>query len=98
MYTYNATVVRWVDGDTVILDVDLGFFVSTRQHFRLIDVDTPERGELNYDAARLCAQEVCPVGSQLEILTAKTEKYGRWLVSIPQVAEALLLRNLLKVK
>lgn len=42
LYRYRATVVRWIDGDTVDMDVDLGFGVTIRQRFRLHGVDTPE--------------------------------------------------------
>lgn len=42
LYTYAATVVRWIDGDTVELDVDLGFQITKRERFRLHGVDTPE--------------------------------------------------------
>lgn len=42
-YCYNARVKRVVDGDTVILDIDLGFdVVLSNQKVRLYGVDTPE--------------------------------------------------------
>jgi micrococcal nuclease len=49
---YRARFRRVVDGDTVELDVDLGFSVITRQLIRVRYVDTPERGEPNYSQAR----------------------------------------------
>ena len=42
MYTYRAKLVKVVDGDTVDLDVDLGFHTTLRIRGRLIGVDTPE--------------------------------------------------------
>ena len=43
MYEYKATIVRVVDGDTVDVDIDLGFDVWLRsQRIRLFGVDTPE--------------------------------------------------------
>ena len=43
MYEYKATIVRVVDGDTVDVDIDLGFDVWVRsQRIRLFGVDTPE--------------------------------------------------------
>ena len=98
MYTYNATVVRWIDGDTVQLAVDLGFNISMVQIFRLLGIDTPERGEPNYHEARECSISIAPVNTQLKIVTHKRDKYGRWLTEIPQVADALTKRSLLKVK
>jgi len=41
-YLYHAKVERWVDGDTVDLEVDLGFKVSVHERFRLFGIDTPE--------------------------------------------------------
>lgn len=43
MYEYNAKVVRVVDGDTVDVDIDLGFgIVYANQRIRLYGIDTPE--------------------------------------------------------
>lgn len=42
-YEYNATVTEVVDGDTIVVDIDLGFDVMfTNQKVRLLGVDTPE--------------------------------------------------------
>ena len=42
-YEYNAKVTEIVDGDTVVIDIDLGFdVVFTKQKVRLLGVDTPE--------------------------------------------------------
>lgn len=89
LYRYSACVVRWVDGDTVDLLVELGFHVRTIQRFRLIGVNTPERGQPGYAEARACAESVLPPGSRLEITSQKSDKYGRWLVELPEVTLAL---------
>jgi len=42
-YEYNAKVTEVVDGDTVVIDIDLGFdVVFVNQKVRLLGVDTPE--------------------------------------------------------
>ncbi len=42
-YEYNATVIDVVDGDTITVDIDLGFSVKlANQKVRLLGVDTPE--------------------------------------------------------
>lgn len=42
-YEYNATVTSVVDGDTVVVDIDLGFNVKFQnQKVRLLGIDTPE--------------------------------------------------------
>ena len=44
-YLYRAVVVRVVDGDTIDVDIDLGFYVWIRkQRIRLIGIDAPETG------------------------------------------------------
>ena len=43
MYEYRATLLKIVDGDTVDVDIDLGFgIVLTDQRIRLYGIDTPE--------------------------------------------------------
>jgi micrococcal nuclease len=43
MYEYNCKIVRVIDGDTVDVDIDLGFDVCLKkQRIRLFGVDTPE--------------------------------------------------------
>jgi len=47
MYEYNANLVRVYDGDTIWVDIDLGFGIWMKnQAVRLANIDTPEvRGE-----------------------------------------------------
>ena len=43
MYTYRVRKVhKVVDGDTIDVDIDLGFNVSFYQRVRLAGIDTPE--------------------------------------------------------
>mgnify|MGYP000163561762 CR=1 FL=1 len=45
MYDYRVTdVIRVIDGDTVDLRIDIGFHLSAALRFRLLSIDTPERG------------------------------------------------------
>ena len=42
-YEYHAKVINVVDGDTIVVDIDLGFnVVLSNQSVRLLGVDTPE--------------------------------------------------------
>lgn len=42
-YEYHAIVTEVVDGDTIVIDLDLGFDIKfTNQKVRLLGVDTPE--------------------------------------------------------
>lgn len=99
-YEYKATVVRWVDGDTVDLRVDLGFRMFAETRFRLYGIDTPERGQPGYADATKSAESLAPAGSPVRIETYKdADKYGRWLAlvypigdygSIPDVSNQLI--------
>lgn len=85
-YTYQAKVTRVVDGDTVDCDVDLGFRTFTRIRFRLLDVDTPERGQDGFrectDKLRDLLKECEDLDGNILIHSRKTGKYGRWLATI----------------
>jgi micrococcal nuclease len=89
MFTYTATVVRWVDGDTVDLDADLGFKMTLRDRFRLYGIDTPERRPKKSDfttdearreeikkadAALAYCEKLAPAGTKLIVRTFKDEQ------------------------
>lgn len=82
LYTYRATIDRWIDGDTVDMLVDLGFRITTHQRFRLIGVDTPERGQAGYVEARQVAESVYPPGETVVVSTESrsraTSTAGTW--------------------
>ena len=43
MYEYRATVVKVIDGDTVDVDIDLGFGICMKdERVRIMGIDTPE--------------------------------------------------------
>jgi micrococcal nuclease len=91
MYEYKATVKRVIDGDSLVLDIDLGFYMFMNEtKIRLYGLDTPE---MNSDNPLLRLQAVLatrylydnlPVGSKVTIKTVldKREKYGRLLATI----------------
>lgn len=97
---YAATVVRWVDGDTVELSVDLGQSVHVVKKYRLARIDAPEiRRKAGVTAAEKEAglklledlKQEFPVGTAFFISTNKTGKYGRYLVEmfLPETGECL---------
>ena len=81
MYEYKATVENVVDGDTVDLAVDLGFKVSTRQRVRLARIDTPERSQPGYAAARDFVREAV-LNKPVMLKTAKVSKWGYYLAEV----------------
>jgi micrococcal nuclease len=92
MYEYKATIDRWVDGDTVDVDIDLGFDVVLRdQRVRLYGINTPESRTRDLEekakglAAKARVNEMAPVGTVVTLLTHKYDakgKFGRILGAI----------------
>jgi len=88
MHTYKCTILRVVDGDTVDVDIDLGFGVWMRkERIRVLGIDTPEsrtrdKVEKTYGImAKEFVKSYLPVGSVQTLQTEKdgTGKFGRIL-------------------
>lgn len=88
VYVYRGTVYDVYDGDTIRVDVELGFYqVAIRQRFRLFGINTPEvRGEERQRGieVRDYVRSIIPKGTEVIVQTIKdkTGKYGRWLAVI----------------
>ena len=82
MYEYDAKILRVVDGDTLAVECDLGFDVSTRLNVRLSGLDAPERNTVEGKAAIAWLEvEIATRGSDCTLRTIKDrrEKFGRYL-------------------
>ena len=88
MYEYRCKVTRVVDGDTVDVDIDLGFGVWLhKERVRLYGIDTPESRTRDLEEKKygLIAKEhikaFMPVGSMQTLVTMKDKagKFGRIL-------------------
>ena len=88
MYEYKSRVTKVVDGDTVDVDIDLGFsIILSNQRIRLAGIDTPESRTRDLEEKKfgLLAKEMvesyCPIGSTVTLRTSKDErgKFGRIL-------------------
>lgn len=82
LYFYNAIVLRWIDGDTVDLSVDLGFNVWIKERFRLAGIDTPERGKPGYMEATEFVKQLASSGTRVVVESNLKDKYGRYLATI----------------
>ena len=80
MFEYNCKMVRVVDGDTVDVDIDLGFGVWLRkQRIRLYAIDTPE-SRTSDDVEKvygLAAKDFLIKWTNAGDLTLKTFKDGK---------------------
>jgi micrococcal nuclease len=88
MYTYSAKLIRVIDGDTVDLEIDLGFDISIRQRLKLYGVDTPDSRSVNSDTkqkgleAKQRLTELLPRQFKITTILNKRGKYGRVLGTI----------------
>lgn len=83
--TFQAKLVRVVDGDTVELMCDTGFYSTHTVKFRLADIDTPELKQAGgADARQAITGLLAAYGTGwFTIHSDGIDKYGRWLVTIP---------------
>jgi len=86
MYEYNCKIVRVVDGDTVDVDIDLGFGTwRCSERIRLYGVDTPEcrtRDDEEKAAgllAKAFVEDALHVGGTYTLQTREKGKFGRFL-------------------
>lgn len=78
---FHVKVERVIDGDSVVLVVDLGNKITWRDSFRLLGIDTPERGGQGYAEASAHLEQLLANGlSRIE--THRADKYGRWLADL----------------
>ena len=94
MYTYKARLNRIIDGDSIVLDIDLGFDMwMNNQHIRIYGIDTPESRTRDLDEKARGKMATAHVSSLLEpgdiviINTYKDKggKFGRILGKITNV-------------
>lgn len=98
--SFPVTVVRWVDADTVDVDVELGLsVVMTNVRLRLPGVDAYEvRGEERERglAAVAFAEALLPVGTKTMLVTdGKRGKYGRLIADLVCDESGLLMTKAL---
>lgn len=87
MYTYSALVTDVYDGDTITVDIDLGFGIKiTNQKIRLVGINAPElKGKTKAEGLKSknkLTELVLNKQIKIETIKDKTEKYGRLLGKI----------------
>ena len=95
-YEYRACYVENHDGDTVRLDVDLGFHIVVRETFRLWGINAPElKGDTKAEAERSRdGLRAKLLGAEFVIRTRRgQEKYGRWLCEIQLPNEPMTVND-----
>jgi len=87
MYNYKAKVLDIYDGDTMTVEIDLGFTIKFTAKLRLLGIDTPEirskdqtEKALAYEARDYLRNLL--LNKEVTINTTKKGKYGRYLATI----------------
>lgn len=75
-YVRRAIVRRVVDGDTVALDVDLGFWTHALMLCRLVGLNARELNEPGGQDARAHLMGMLPVGSEVRVASISPDKYA----------------------
>jgi micrococcal nuclease len=109
MYEYKAEIIRVIDGDTIEVDIDLGFcFWARKQTIRLFGVDAPEirsrdKEEVKYGKmskafvekfCRNCNDKVI-IQTEIEDVISGKEKFGRILGIIKDPESGRILNTIL---
>ena len=100
---YKAKVTRVIDGDTLDVDIDLGFGIRFKTRIRLAGINAPElRTKKGVDAKKVVEKMLEEANYEVYLRTFKGKdyidqkgKYGRWLalVLIPRGKENYELLN-----
>ena len=83
-YRYRAKLDRVVDGDTMDVVIDLGFYVVLRERVRLAGIDTPEIYRVKKDSEEykrgMEAKEYVEkrLRENGNAMVIETEKRGKW--------------------
>lgn len=76
-WTVPATVLRIVDGDTIRLDLDLGWHTYRIENCRIAGINAPELTTDAGKAARSYAQQFLPLDTEVVFESTCLDKYGR---------------------
>lgn len=73
---YRGVVARVVDGDTVDVQLDLGFDLTVHARVRLAGVNAPELGTFAGRASAAYMRELLPEGASVDVRSVGWDKYG----------------------
>lgn len=84
IYEYKAKVLDVYDGDTMTVNIDLGFDISIKKKVRLLGLDAPEIKTKDKSEKKLAIEirdflREMLLGKEVVVITEKPDKYGRSL-------------------
>lgn len=85
-HDHLAEILRWIDGDSLVVKADLDFRIYHVMVVRVYGIDAPEvvgATKAAGLAAKAFAESLLPVGVTVKFVSHMPgDKYGRWLASI----------------
>lgn len=106
-FTRKAKVVRVIDGDTIEVDIDLGFYSTIRQRIRLLRVNCDEIVGINSQSGleSKIFTESKVLNKDIYLVTEKTDTFSRWLGEVyfyendqlKNLSDELLKNNLAEI-
>jgi micrococcal nuclease len=100
MHTYKIDkIVKIIDGDTIDVIINLGFYISIKHRVRLKDIDAAEIRTLDLEekaqglAAKVWLEEQLSREGEWIIETYKEDKYGRILGTLYLVGDPVTINE-----
>ncbi len=83
-YTYEAVIDRVIDGDTLLVVIEVGFRIKVYDKLRLRGIDCPELGTPEGERAKRFVAGLLPAGSVIVLKSHKTrtDTYGRFVADV----------------
>jgi micrococcal nuclease len=76
-WTVPATVLKVIDGDTMRLQLDLGWSIYRVERCRVAQINSPELSTDEGEAAKAYAEQLLPVGAPVTFVSKRLDNYGR---------------------
>ena len=88
LFTYTAELVRVVDGDTLVVELEVSPGEFLEQKLRLRGIDCPEMSTPEGRAAKRFVEALLAKTTAITIRTSKPDKYDRYLADVFLTAKA----------
>jgi micrococcal nuclease len=77
----SCRIEKIVDGDTVDVIVDLGFYVTTKVRVRLAGINAPETFTVEGQISKSQLSALCS-GAEVKMYCEGKDRYGRWVAGL----------------
>lgn len=82
LFTYKAYVERVIDGDTLYVDIDLGFKMGIYQYLRLRGINCPEIDAPEGKKAKAFVERELAKVPYITLTSSRSDKYDRYLADV----------------